>query len=72
MSAHKFTQSDITELEHDANVKDRRLMLGFCTGVIVDGLKTNSPLTLRHRIGGRVYISQAELQRFMNEGARNQ
>jgi hypothetical protein len=28
-----------------------------------EGLKTI-------RIGGRVYISQAELQRFMNEGAR--
>ena len=30
-----------------------------------EGLRT-------HRIGGRVYISQAELQRFMNEGARNE
>jgi hypothetical protein len=30
-----------------------------------EGLKTI-------RIGGRVYISQAELQRFMNEGARNE
>ena len=39
-----FKQSDILEAEHDANTKDRRIMLGLNTGVIVDGYQTSSPL----------------------------
>ena len=44
MKQQHFSQSDILEAEHDANVKGRRIMLGLKTGVIIDGSQKGSPI----------------------------
>jgi hypothetical protein len=44
MKQQRFSQSDILEAEHDANVRGRRIMLGLKTGVIIDGSQKGSPI----------------------------